>query len=1076
MNHSHLIKACTAFLLTLILVNTKAQTLPATPYFSDPALSPDGKEIAFVTGGDIWTVPADGGEARILIAHAATESRPVFSPDGSTLAFNSTRSGNGDVYTINLLTGKLTRITYDDGGDEVSNWSKDGKYLYFGSTSRDISGMRDVFRVKASGGTPMLVSDNRYVSEFHPAPSPDGQSIAMVARGIAWNQWWRNGRSHLDESELWLLKEGSDRSYTKLTERGAKQLWPMWAKDGQTLYYVSDRNGKENLWSLPVNGTPKQRTDFATGRLLWPTISGNGDNIVFERDFSIWSYNIKKNESKIIKITLRGAASSPTVDRLQMNSGYRGLALSPDGKKIAFIAHGEIFVASTKDGGDATRITYTNALESDVTWDLKSNTIYYVSDRNGPLHLFQYNFISNKEVQITNSLEDDAAPLLSPDGKIISFIRKGQEIRLYDIAAKKESLLTKGYLSFGPLTSTGTVTWSPDSKWLAFASMGAKSLRNISVVPVSGGEARAVSFLANVFGGRVIWSNDGKSILFTTRQRTENGYVAKVSLVPQLPRFREDQFRDLFSDPTAPRIEKITTPKKDSAIDSTLKSLATPKEKQPVRIVWEGINQRLSLLPLGTDINDILTSKDGNTLYLTAIAAGQTNLYSYTLDELSREPAVLKQLTFTPGNKSELQLSPDGKDIFYIEGDRIQSVSIDSKQSKPLSVTAEMDVDFNMEKIQIFNQAWEIQNKGFYDDAFHGRNWKDVKKTYAPYAAGAQTPDELRRILNLMVGELNASHSGVGGPTPPTFSTGRIGLRFDRKLYEDDGKLKITEVIAFGPAALSEKIIIGDLLVAIDGKRIEANDNLDQLLDNKINKRLTLTISGAGGNEKEVVIRPVSQGTEKGLLYKQWVQQQRNYVSRISNGRLGYVHMFDMGQGSLDQLYLDMDADNHAREGVVVDVRNNNGGFVNAYALDVLSRKGYLSMTPRGLPTAPGRVQLGQRALDAPTILVTNQHSLSDAEDFTEGYRSLGLGKIVGEPTAGWIIFTGSASLIDGSSIRLPFIKITDNKGQNMELAPRPVDISIENPLGEKNKDSQLDTAVKELLKQLDIAKKPAGK
>jgi C-terminal processing protease CtpA/Prc len=220
------------------------------------------------------------------------------------------------------------------------------------------------------------------------------------------------------------------------------------------------------------------------------------------------------------------------------------------------------------------------------------------------------------------------------------------------------------------------------------------------------------------------------------------------------------------------------------------------------------------------------------------------------------------------------------------------------------------------------------------------------------------------------------------------------------------------------------------------------------------------------------VIRPVSAGTEKGLLYKQWVQQQRDYVAKVSNGRLGYVHMFDMSQQSLDQLYLDMDAENHSREGVVVDVRNNNGGFVNAYALDVFSRKGYMTMTVRGLPSSPARTQLGQRALDAPTVLVTNQHSLSDAEDFTEGYRTLGLGKVVGEPTGGWIIYTSSVQLIDGSTLRMPFIKVTDHEGKNMELVPRPVDIAVTRPLGEgNNKDSQLDAAAKELLKSLDSAK-----
>jgi len=192
-------------------------------------------------------------------------------------------------------------------------------------------------------------------------------------------------------------------------------------------------------------------------------------------------------------------------------------------------------------------------------------------------------------------------------------------------------------------------------------------------------------------------------------------------------------------------------------------------------------------------------------------------------------------------------------------------------------------------------------------------------------------------------------------------------------------------------------------------------------------------------------------------------------VAKVSGGRLGYVHMIDMGSGSLAQLFVDLDTENHSREGVVVDVRNNNGGFVNAYAIDVFARRGYMFMTRRGFPSSPARTQLGQRALEAPTILVTNQHSLSDAEDFTEGYRALKLGKVVGEPTAGWIIYTSNTTLIDGTSIRLPFIRITSSDGKLMELAPRPVDVPVVRPIGESytGRDVQLDTAVRELIKQL---------
>ncbi len=281
----------------------------------------------------------------------------------------------------------------------------------------------------------------------------------------------------------------------------------------------------------------------------------------------------------------------------------------------------------------------------------------------------------------------------------------------------------------------------------------------------------------------------------------------------------------------------------------------------------------------------------------------------------------------------------------------------------------------------------------------------------------------------------------------------------------------MTEIITLSPADISKEIKVGDYLLSVDGKRINGGTNLDELLENKVSKRVEIEVSNdaAGNNKKKIVIKPITTGAEKNLLYRQWVEANRAYVERVSGGKLGYVHLPDMSSNTLSQLYVDLDAQNQSKQGVVVDIRNNNGGFINPYVIDVLSRRGYLNMTERGQWTVPGRSNLGQRALERPTILVTNQHSLSDAEDLTEGYRSLKLGKVVGEPTSGWIIFTWNVQTFDGTTVRLPRQKITDNNGQNMELNPRPVDVQITRPIGEtrEGKDSQLDTAVRELLNQI---------
>jgi tricorn protease len=357
-------------------------------------------------------------------------------------------------------------------------------------------------------------------------------------------------------------------------------------------------------------------------------------------------------------------------------------------------------------------------------------------------------------------------------------------------------------------------------------------------------------------------------------------------------------------------------------------------------------------------------------------------------------------------------------------------------------------------------------------------DWKAMKERFTPLVAGAHNTDELRRVLSLMIGELNASHMGIGAPPagPAAATAGKIGLRFDPVEYAASGKLKVKEVIPFGPAVLAGGIKVGDVLLSLNGTAIGAHTNLDELLDHKIGARVVLAFAD-GDKKREVSVRPITTTAEKSLVYRQWVEQQRAYVAKASGGRLGYVHIIDMSQQALDQLYLDLDAENQGREGVVVDIRNNNGGFINGYALDVLTRQSYLRMADRDEEAYGSRLVLGQRALERPTILVVNRHSLSDAEDFTEGYRYLKLGKVVGEPTAGWIIYTSGTQLIDGTTLRLPTTRITTASGEDMELHPRPVDIAVDKPVGEglMGKDSQLDAAVRELLKQIGAPAKSSG-
>lgn len=1062
----------------------------AQPYFTEPAISPDGSEIAFVSGGDIWTVAAAGGEAHLLVSNPANESRPLYSPDGRRLAFVSARTGSGDIYVLTLDTGDLKRLTFDDSNDQLDAWSADGRWLYFTSSSRDISGMNDIFRVSLDGGTPMQVTADAYTSEYFSAPSPDGGTIAFTGHGFGFSQWWRKGHSHIDESEVWLMRFGSKSSYEQVSEGGAKEVWPMWSKDGRTIYYVSDRSGAQNIWAKELGGKSRQVTQFKDGRVLWPSIGYDGRTMVFERNFQIWKMDTSSGRATVVSIARRGAAAGPAVEHLRLTDGISEIALSPDGKKIAFVVRGEVFAASATDGGDAARVTFSPAEESQVVWSADSRRLAYVSDRDGPTHLFVYDFATNTETQLTRETGSDDTPQFSPDGKMLAFERAGEEIRIMDLETKKDRSIARAQLERPPLNSDRPFVWSPDNKWIAYMPVGEKLFKNVYVAPVAGGESRAVSFLANGGSNTVSWSPDGTFLLFDTGQRTESGQLARVDLVPRTPKLREDQFRDLFKEETPKNItttlkqqqsEPQTTPAPAPSATATPAPANEPKGKpapKPVQVTFDQIRRRLSLIPVGIDVRYQTISPDGRWVLMIAAVANQSNLYVFPLDELSKDPFIARQLTSTAGGKSAAQFSPDSKEVYYLEQGRINIIPVENRQARPLAVSAEIDVDFAREKLEVFREAWTYIRDNFFDPNFNGANWNEVQTEYAPLAAGARTPDELRRIISLMLGELNASHLGIGAPLssaqPP--ATGRLGLRFDRHEYESKGALRISEVIPLTPAAVGN-IKPGEYLIAVDGAKIDARTNLDQLLAYKIARRVVLSIASSadGAQKREVVVRPVNGGIERALLYRRWVEDNRAYVANISKGRLGYAHMLDMSSGALTQLYIDLDAENQKREGVVVDVRNNNGGFVNVYAIDVFARKSYFTMTPRGFSTSPSRTVLGQRALELPTILVTNRHTLSDGEDFTEGYRSLRLGKVVGEPTAGWIIYTSGVQLIDGSNLRLPYDRIVANDGTLMELHPRPVDIPVAKPLGESylERDSQLETAVNELLKQIGSSRRP---
>jgi len=1047
------------------------------PSFAEPSISPDHSEIAFVSGGDVWSVPAGGGTARLLLAADGAASRPLFSPDGKRVAFVSSRPGAAGVYVAALDGGALTRVTHDDIVPNLSGWSSDGKFLYFATPEKNIDYFSDVMRVPASGGTPMRVVGERYVNASDAVPSPDGAALAYVRNGF--EQWWRRGHSNIDCSELIVERGGK---YDELTHGESKDRWPMWSPDGRTLYFVSDRSGSDQLWSRDEGGRLRQLTSLRDGEdVLWPTISRDGRTIAFEHALGIWTYDVAGGAAHQLSVELRGVPNVTEPQRVTLTSRFSALNLSPDGKKIAFVARAHVFAADAADGGAAQEATTHEDAAYDLpVWSHDSRRVALVVDRGTEQAIATYPFPDGPETILTPPGHHDDYPHWSPDGTKLAFIRDGRELHVLDVATHADRVLAHGVMDRRPFGDLGDLAFSPAGDWIAYIDQDREGFSNVEVVRTSGGEPRPISFLPNTNAGPLAWAPDGTRLFFVTSQRTENGDVAQIDLIPRAPRFREDLFRRLFqTEPNRPELPTRTIPSappSPSASPSPRPSPSARPSTAPAHgttIDFDGIKDRITLLPTGLDVTGVTVTPDGKNVIVVANAAAEQNLYEFSVDETADQEGVARQLTSTRGQKRDVNVTPDGKSVVYLDAGMIRTTSLAAAQTKPLAVAASLEVDFARDKPLVLHQAWSLLDRWYADPHFHGADWSAVLRTYEPHVLGARTPAEFRRVMSLMIGELDSSHSGIYAPAAPgvpRYAIGRLGVQWDPAEYERTGRLRIAEIVPLGPLALAGHVETGDELLAVNGTPVERGRDVDGLLAGTIGKRTILRIAPRAnpGAPRDVVVLPVDLPSEQGLLYRAWAQGRRAYVDRISGGRIGYVHLADMEPEALQRFWLDLDVQNRRKEAVIVDIRNNEGGFVDPYAIDVLTRREYATFKSRFGYDASERTELGQRALDKPTALLVNQHSLSDAENFTEAYRVLHAGPVVGMPTAGWIIFTSAATLADGSTLRIPSTSVIGPDGVNLELHPRPVDVRAPLTPGalERGDDPQLDAAVRTLLRR----------
>lgn len=1096
------------------------------PYLRTPDIDPDGRRVAFVYAGDIWLADAAGGTAERLTAYRAYHEAPRFSPDGTGLAFTSGRSGSGEIYVLPLDSGSLRQLTFHDTQSHVEDWAADGQAIFF-SSYREQQGSA-IYRVGLDAGTPALIYAEPEEQLGQARVSPDG--TLLVFSNIR-ERWWRHGQNPFAPGEIWLgPAPGGDRIWESAAAYGAlRQLvgpgpvgeygpgstpyagrnsWPLWAPDGRGIYFVSDRDGAENLWYLPLEGgEPRQITRFADGRLLFPSIARRAGLIVFERDFRLWLLDPASGEVGPIEVRVRADAKfTPVTATVESYTRFSELSLSPDGKKVAIVARGDVFAdfadkETDRDlrQGPAFRVTDTPARESEICWTPDSRSLIYVSDRHGEDELFRYDFITQTETRLTSDLRPKRLPRVSPDGAWVAYLSGEGSLRLLSLnGAAPRELCPVHFIDAADLA------WSPDSRWLAFLDQDRAGFSNVWVVSAAAGPARQITFLSNIGGSNLCWAPNGRFLVFTTMHYRTEAQIARVDLRPPEPLFREAEFEKLFekrpageqgsgdragpADPAQPPAEPLPVAEAGQtptdASPPTRDERAAPGEEpgpspaaptvEPARgpvveIVFEGIERRLRFLtPPQMNARSDAISPDSKDLLFRAAVADKVNIWSMPLDE-PRAGQPPRQLTASESAKHSLQFTADGRAFFYLEDGQITSRKFPAGDGMVrLQARADVSVDFHHEKLQIFQEAWRALRDSFFDPTFRGQDWAALRARFAPLAVGAQTSRDLHTVINLLVGELRASHLGcfTGGWSG---GDGYTGLLFDQDALLRHGWLRVERVLPESPAALADDPPRpGEYLRAVNGVPLRPGVSLDQLLWRAVDRRVRLTLAAApdGGATRVVSLRPVDADQYAALRYRDWVEGNKRYVARVSNGRLGYVHIPEMSYEAYQRFLVDLDTAIHGMDGVILDVRYNGGGHTATFILDVLTRRSTLRSGFRDRTAMDAGHGHGNRVLSRPTVLVTNERSASNTEAFSESYRRLGLGTIVGRPTAGAVIGTYPIRLLDGAMLRLPSFYVVTVDGEDLEGRGRPVDVEVARPLGEwaLGRDRQLDAAVQVLL------------
>lgn len=1063
-------KILLALIAPLATASAMAQSDPLWMRF--PAISPDGKTVALSYKGDIWTVPANGGQARQITTNPAYDAYPVWSPDSRQIAFASSREGSMDIYVVGRDGGTPRRVTTDSGDEYPMAWRNDSTIMLKASimpkaTSIMFADFSQVYEVSDKGGRMRLFSD---IPMEDISVGNDGALLYHDNKGYE-DPFRKHHQSPICR-DIWLYKGGN---YTKLTNFAGEDRTPVWGGDNNTYYYLSEEDGTFNVYKRRIGETAKtQLTHYKGNPVRFLTRSTDG-TLCYAYDGAI--YTLKEGSQPVrLNLSMVADDGSDKLRRQVLRSGATEFAVSPSGKEIAFVVHGDVYVTST-DYTTTKRITDTPEQERNVNFSPDGRSLVYASERGGLWQIYQTSIVNKdekqftyatqlKEEQLVKSSLVDMQPAYSPDGKSVAYIEDRGALKAVDVKTKAVRQLMDGKFQYSYSDGDLWFQWSPDSKWLLSNYIGHGGWNNsdIALVPADGSQkiTNLTNSGYNDNNGR--WVLGGKAMLFMSDRAgyrshgswgaEDDAYIMFFDL-DAYERFRMGKEERALYDEAHKKEKADTTKKKKPLIKLGKKKKDDKKKDEAKTLKFDLANCRDRVIRLtvnSSHMADAILSPGGDTLYYQAKFEGGYDLWKHDLVENKTE-IVMKNVGYG------LEADKDFKNL-YVYNNGIKQIDLAKNSQKGIDFEANFNYRPYEERAYIFNHVWQQVKDKFYDPKLHGVDWEGYKKTYAKFLPYINNNYDFRDMLSEMLGELNGSHTGARYyPEGATLKTAALGLFFDND-YEGDG-LKVEEVINRGPFAVRNTgVKKGCIIEAIDGQKIAKGSDYTSLLDGKAGKMTRVSVFDPSRKKRfDVVVRAISRSAQADLLYRRWVDRNREMVDSLSNGTIGYVHVKAMDSESFRTVFSQLLSDSmRQKKAVIVDERHNGGGWLHDDLCTLLSGKQYAKFIAHGK-------YIGYDPWNKwvkPSCVMICEDDYSNGHGFPAVYKTLGIGKLVGAPVAGTMTAVWWERMMNGMIFGIPQVGNQAMDGtffENKELKP---DIEVYNTPAdyETGNDEQLKAAV----------------